>query len=379
MADPTQRILVGAIDREALELWEGQLVLAVDPTGRRLTVADDLGTRIVDVSDPSQPTRRGLIPVAAIDICMEGDLVFIADGWASDREDRGLTIVDAVSADQPVIRSRVRLDPEPKSGDRPMVRTITVHEARAYMLARGTWGSSKGLFVVVDVSNPDSPALLSRIALGEELNLEYAGQIAIRDGHAFIAAGYSGMLVMDVADPLRTELVATLPGTAASVQPSGHGSRGSFSHIALRENYAYLFDSHEGRLVVADISDPTQPRVVGRNTRFAGEGNSGSMAVDEDYLYVAFEDAYREPDLVTFHHYHPAPDRPVITTLSPEPAGYVRLSVFAVPGVNVLLQRSDDLQRWQDWTDVRMGTEPVELVDMENSPDARRFYRAVVR
>jgi hypothetical protein len=138
-------------------------------------------------------------------------------------------------------------------------------------------------------------------------------------------------------------------------------------------------DSHQGRLVVVDISDPTQPTVLSRNTLFADEDRAGSLAVNDDGVFVAFRSGWQGPDLVVFNHYHSAPGRPEITVSRELAADPLRVKVHTVPGVDVEIQRSENLFDWTDWIGVRMGPEPLELMDPQSTDASRQFYRALVR
>ncbi|NQU06254.1 MAG: T9SS type A sorting domain-containing protein [Calditrichaeota bacterium] len=75
--------------------------------------------------------------------------------------------------------------------------------------------------------------------------------VAIQGEHAYIAAGYSGIQIVDISNP---------------VQPVGVGHYDNnleyAKSIFISGNYAYVVDSHNGFQVI-DISDPTSPNEIG--------------------------------------------------------------------------------------------------------------------
>jgi hypothetical protein len=80
-----------------------------------------------------------------------------------------------------------------------------------------------------------------------------------------------------------------------------------------------------------------------------------------------------------FHHYHPAPSRPVIRLDDNSPTDSARMSVHTVPGIDVDIQHSTNLRDWALWRTVRMGREPIQLPDALPTGGGTEFYRAVVR
>jgi hypothetical protein len=66
---------------------------------------------------------------------------------------------------------------------------------------------------------------------------------------------------------------------------------------------------------------------------------------------------------------------------SPIPGDGVRFGVFlrGIPGREILVQRSVDLEKWEDWLTLTATGAPRELVDDETSSRPWAFYRAAVR
>ena len=120
------------------------------------------------------------------------------------------------------------------------------------------------------------------ITASENLNIEQlsttyniwqaANDVKVSGGYAFVAAGRSGLSVVDVSDPASPTVVADLdtPGQVLSVAVSG--------------NYVYAAD-YDGGLRVIDVSTPTDPVEV---ASFMGVGQISFVEVDGNYAYVLY-------------------------------------------------------------------------------------------
>ncbi len=100
--------------------------------------------------------------------------------------------------------------------------------------------------------------------------------LAIRDGYAFLADGLQGITVLDVRDPVNSEVVG-------SFETSGRLTR----TLALWDNYLFAADATNG-LLVLDITDPTAPAFFARY-RPASRPTFVSVAVDGEYVYAGVE------------------------------------------------------------------------------------------
>lgn len=140
------------------------------------------------------------------------------------------------------------------------------------------------------------------------------------------------------------------------------------NHVYLTHSSSFTSETRPG-LHVFDVSDPTSPELVGHNGSFDGR----DIVVHGDHLLAATVDQ----GLVVLNPYHPAPTRPRVTCLAPHESERPRLSIHAVPGVNLRAQRSTDLKNWSDWFGFRTGEDPLELADPQGPLADRQFYRAV--
>ncbi len=93
---------------------------------------------------------------------------------------------------------------------------------------------------------------------------------AIVGGHAYLADADSGLVVVDVSNPIAPEVIASLPRLAGS------------QAVAVSGSYAYSADAFG--LSVADVSDPMRPRYLGHAHTM---GSAGGVAVRDTLAYLA--------------------------------------------------------------------------------------------
>ena len=72
--------------------------------------------------------------------------------------------------------------------------------------------------------------------------------------------------------------------------------------------------------------------------------------------------------------------KPLALTAAPRYAHQAMgLAVQGLAGLPVGIERSADLATWQSWTNLTLGSAPVELQDPAAPESPRQFYRAVAR
>jgi hypothetical protein len=218
--------------------------LALD--GERVfLVNEDACLQVVDVSDPTAPQvagsyrpKVGLGPVAA-----SGGRAYVVEG------DKLLRVLDVSDPARPRPLGRGRL-PEDVQG-------LAVAGGHVYM-------SVSDSLRVWDVSNP-APS-----EVGACDGLELAGRVTVAGRHAYVAADFNGMRIIDVSDPARPEEVGTFEGP------------GNVTKVAVAGATAYLAD-YSGGLYIVDVANPKQPRQVGRHGDFV----VGDVAVAGRYALLA--------------------------------------------------------------------------------------------
>ncbi len=157
-------------------------------------------------------------------LAVDGGLAFVAQGAF-------LSVVDLDSADlEPV--GFVPLPAQP----------IAVAAEGALVVAY--LDQDAGL-VVVDASDPTAPLLRGGCAVAGD----WEGGVAVAGGHAFVASSSDGLVVVDIADPDRPAVVATVAGSARTVR--------------VADGRAWVLDGIGGRLRVFDVSQPRTPTLLG--------------------------------------------------------------------------------------------------------------------
>ncbi|MBM3288064.1 MAG: hypothetical protein FJY88_12040 [Candidatus Eisenbacteria bacterium] len=265
-------------------------------SGNHAYVADsEAGLLAVDVSQPAAPLIVGsaALPSPAVSLRVLPPFAYVA-------MERGLAVADVTDPPNPRLIGTV--------GTSYGLRSIAV--AGSHVYATGDDGS-RGLLSVFDVSDPGTPQVVgvldtSLSAYGIAVAGEYAfvgvrtpsspftyrllavriavpwsPQIAasldgvfgtaieISGNHAFL--NRHALEVVDIADPLNPQLVATVDS------PRG-GS--VFPGIAISGDYVYT--SNDGSYDVVDVSDPEAPTVIG-----TAAGGGAGIAVLGSLVYSA--------------------------------------------------------------------------------------------
>ncbi len=147
---------------------------------------------------------------------------------------------------------------------------LVVDDGMAYIAAGET-----GL-VILDVSSPGYPQYL-----GLYNTSGYAYDLKVRDGYAYVADGANGLVVVDVSDP-------AAPVKAGGCDPDNGYAKG----IDLQGNYVYL-PGTSGKMAVIDVSAPSAPVSVGNGFERATI-TMRDVFVHNDQAYIgALENVYR--------------------------------------------------------------------------------------
>jgi hypothetical protein len=232
----------------------GQAAIADDANGIAIAgtlayvAAASAGLQIYDVSVPSAPVRLGGVPTSdAFAVAVRGPRAYVAD-----RTD-GLVVINVSDPAAPQV-TRVVAVP----GGRPV--DVALSGAFAFVAALDAG------VAVISIVNPDVAFLAGGVDPPGSAN-----GIAISGTYAYVGGGYGGLQVLDIADPTNPVLIGTAP------------ARRYASGITVSGDHIYFGDESAG-LEVADVSDPTSPRIVG--SAKTGSYTFG-VAVDGNYAYAA--------------------------------------------------------------------------------------------
>jgi hypothetical protein len=170
---------------------------------------------------------------------------------------------------------------------------------------------------VVDVADPNAPALLGRTAIDGQ-----ARGVAVDRDHAYVAAGAAGLVVVDISD-LRA------PKVTGAARVSGSAIRVDYS-----EGLAYVAAWNDAR--VYDVSNPSAPRFVGatRLTRDIGREDDDRPEVTSRTLGVAAHgDVMFAGNWHVIHSFRVHPDRRAPSLVLPEDVNLVDFGPVA-PGAH---------------------------------------------
>ena len=209
------------------------------------------GISVFDLSRPRLPAAIGRWPsLPARQLAAVGRYLVVANGID------GLSCLDYADIDAPLVRDSL-------SDLHPL--QIYSTDSLLYVTTK-----NKGL-VIFELSADGHFMLISALNVPFPMNyFDLPADIKVSAGIAYIADGRSGLLVVDVSQPDKPEILASLalPGESKGLLVSG--------------GRAYVVSGQYG-VTVVDIQHPTRPRVVGR---YKVAGLSRRLALDDGYLYL---------------------------------------------------------------------------------------------
>lgn len=239
------------------------------------------GLHILDISNPQRPAAIGFYstPDAILDLTVIGDIAYLAEAFSpidSPVEKGGLRLVDVADPAHLEEISFYPMNPlhvdSFEAPDAPRgAQSVAVAGGRAYIAYRT---ERQGGLRILDVLDPAQPReigdyrdyvyYVSDVAVVEDPS-PAAGQI-----YAYLATGVNmGLLVLDVSDPARPEVLADdVPGWARDLAVVGD---------------TLLIADEAGGLQIADISDPAHPTGTGSYTTL---GDARGIVVSDDRAYV---------------------------------------------------------------------------------------------
>jgi len=189
-------VLLGSYNEPASSVYSSHIRnIALSRDGSKAYLADGInGLRILDISSPAAPTLlstyEGLQTVNGVTLSSDGSKAYLADGI------HGLRIIDVSNPAVPSELGRYR------TLAKASTVTLSNDGSKAYVMendARGGHGTivarGRGL-LIVDISNPEAPALLGSYDTGR------GGRVTLSsDGSkAYVAAGRS-LQVVDITNP----------------------------------------------------------------------------------------------------------------------------------------------------------------------------------
>jgi hypothetical protein len=155
----------------------------------------------------------------------------------------------------------------------PAARKLAVHDGYAYVLydhnTPENQPEGEGKLLVVDARNRAAPRILGTVPFKG-----YAHNVAAAEGRVYIAASWSGLHTIDVANPAAPRLRSTYSS----------GSRMEAYSIAVDGPTVFLSTLPANQLYTLDLSDPDRPRLVERAQL---PGTSGVLLLVDDMLVTS--------------------------------------------------------------------------------------------
>ena len=206
--------------------------------------------RVLDISQPSQPKEVGSFSLPnsiSLDVAIHGQYAYfagtetlildISDPARPKRIDGGKDILTANGAQAVAIAGNYALFP--------------------------SWGGIGNGLQILDISTPSRPRHVGSYELGEMQRVVLSGQTAyVGDAKSF--------RIIDVTEPTNPRQLGeyTTPGVIQDVAVSG--------------DYAFVSTGGAAGLLVFDISQPAQLKLVGQSLA----GGSGAVAIHGSYAYT---------------------------------------------------------------------------------------------
>ncbi|MCB2213522.1 T9SS type A sorting domain-containing protein [bacterium] len=311
------------------------------------------GVRVVDCSTPTDPQEVAAWPDCyATSLTLSGQHLYVIDN--SER----LAVLD--------VSDPLHLSLAGEFTTTGIVAQVLVYGNYVYLVKR------YDEILVLDISDPTAPVQVSTLTLEG-----YIGTVQIVDHFAYVASMDYGLLVFDLTDPVNPAIAGRLdvPGNAGAVD------------LTVAGNYASVNISGN-RIVIADISNPTNPTYRGY---YEESGDIYDLSAAANNLFVATGFYYEgfgairvidlsDPTSPTLIHSEPVPGLPTrirktpgFLYLSGYDTGFVvfDLSVFPSPGSFGRIYKPGDMYRFDIVDDIMYqaaGTEGMYLLDISD-PD----------
>jgi hypothetical protein len=184
-----------------------------------------------------------------------GSSLFVGGGRAYLASDSLLTIVDVQDPDNPALLG---------SFDTTFGCGCDVQVEGGFAYVADGWGGLQ----IVDVSAPQDPSLFGFY----DMDGFYAKSVTVENGLAYVASGnFTGLQIINATDPHSPTL------------GSSYNTPGDANDVALAGGVAYVADGGSG-LQLISVSDPSNPALLGLCDT---PGSAGSVSVAAGIAFVA--------------------------------------------------------------------------------------------
>lgn len=256
--------------------------------GGRAYLRTDAGDlRIVQVAEPRRPREIGALalPGGIESIAASGDRLYLGTRVLDENEDQRLAVQVLDLADPRNPRPLATIGPARSLG----ASRLLLQDDRLYLL--GEVGLE-----LIDLLAAPLPRRAGTYYL-PRLNQESPG-LALAPGHAFVAAGDTGFVMVNLADPGNPIEVGAQPGLGSSSRAVA--AQGSRAFVAQRPALGAVDPERLGRapitLRVMDFAEPWRPRqeALAQSVPYLdpieleSRGGAGAaLAISGDHVYLA--------------------------------------------------------------------------------------------
>ena len=185
-----------------------------------------------------KPRKVGETPTPgdALGVDVEGGYAFIADGY------KGLAIIDVSDPTSPRLLTSLEL---PGRAEEVAVSNGFAYVGVCEEEEEGQWLVIKAELIVVKVTDPMRPERVGSLSMGDIRGIAVSGNLA------FISSG-DDLLIVDISDPRSPAVISRLktPAPPWGIEVAGDG--------------LILIACSEAGLISVDVSDPTSPRMLSK-------------------------------------------------------------------------------------------------------------------
>ncbi len=231
------------------------------------------GIRFIDVNDPNNPILINTLQFGNASI----EYIDVVDSIGYVASQEGFYILNLSDISQPEILSEMH---------NLNTWSVQVENGLAYIPARYYATNESAALLIVDVSNPIDPIIVSATDLDAN---NAVVDIDIYGSYCYITENNRGVGIFDVSDPADPQLAAQISGYwGYRVEVSN-----DTLHLASSSDGYYSFN----------VNDPTNPILIGH---YKTSGYNNSVYVHNDTVYSAQYD--RGLEIIDFSQ----PDQPVL-------------------------------------------------------------------
>jgi hypothetical protein len=234
------------------------------------------GLWILDMSDPSNPITHGLYQGDIVRTAGQEFVQVVGDRAYLMEQFQTLKIVDATNLDIAVVLGVYSTPPGLKDPFQIQIAGDT-----AYVLSQG--------LQALDITNPVSPTLRGYYPF------DFAWTLQVVGVHAYLGRSWGELALLDISDPDQPALLSTM--TVSAVQAVAEAANRAYILTVTEECVKFCTVAHHA-LAIFDISNPAAPQLLSRTQLFDSSGVvAGGIAVSGKYTYIAWGDTLRIMDV----------------------------------------------------------------------------------